>query len=156
MFGPRFTRGRAGFRVVATWTFSEAVATVPFVGLVGFDEFIVDTRAIQRAGSSRTTLQASIDNGSNYLTSSGSYENITASGVESALTDMVFHSTDTTAARGGQIWISCNQSGNYKMATRVGDGVRYRIVTNSPINALRLLTTDAGNITAGSAVVYAR
>lgn len=156
MLMPTFRPARMRWAVAATWTYASDVAQVDFTGLGIYDEVMVVPQAITGAGAELRYVRVSVDNGGAFLEASGDYLKIDNAGVETALTAMNIHSTVSASARGGPLWLMGMRSNQHKVAVVTsGNEGRYRVVTTSPINAVRFFVSG-NNITGGGIVLYGR
>lgn len=131
-------------------------ATFDVTGLAGYTEFLVIVRLVTKSVSGRLFMQASIDNGANYLAANGDYKDIDAAGVEGNSTTLgADQSTNATAARSGWMRVLAADAG---MPLGLSNGTTPKVFVNStsPITALRVIPNNAGNLTGGDIYVFAR
>jgi hypothetical protein len=148
----------ADWSLVNSWTFSTNVANVDFTGLAGYTDVRVLIRGITLSVSGRRALRVSTDNGSTFLSTSGDYVFVDGTGAETNATNITGHTTDTTAARSCEIEINGFDLTTLKVA-QCSTRTDFRLViipTSSALNAVRVLGSNGGNLTAGSIYVYAR
>ena len=143
--------------LVNSWTYSSPVANVDFTGL-NYSDVRVLVRGVTVSASGQRALRVSTNNGSSYLTTSGDYVAVAAAGTETNDVSMTLHATGSTAARSAEIEICGFNLTSPKLAqllTRT-DFRTVIIPTASALNAIRVLDSGGGNLTAGNIYVYAR
>lgn len=138
--------------LVDSWTHSVDVTEKAFIGLAGLDDALILIRGVSASVSSQRSLQVSIDNGSNYLSTSGDYVTIDGTGVATNVTNVGFHQTSATAARSGLIMVQAFSLATDKVVDRMSRvDVRQAIIpTANALNAVRVNNSAGGNLTAGS------
>lgn len=148
----------AGWAVVGTWTHSVNVTNVEFTDLEDYSEIIVIFRGITCSGAAQRMVQFSTDNGSSWDTTTSNYVILSAAGVESnpSVAGIFPHSTGSTAARSGVIHIRQFNKATLKPVLNTQQGRAEIIVNTTAFDALRLITHNGDNMTAGSAVVLGR
>ncbi|AZO38639.1 MAG: hypothetical protein EOS81_10615 [Mesorhizobium sp.] len=147
------------WKVAASWAFSTNVGNVDFTGLAGYNELMAVVRGITTSASGTLVLQVSTDNGSTFRSTSGDYVTIGATGAETnSIAAAGFNTGNLTSARSGYVWIpQAGLNGVVKPIHNFAAGVAAMFVqSTSPINALRIVNTAGGNLTAGSAWVLGR
>lgn len=146
-----------GWDLVGSWVYSTNVTEVDFTSGLGFNEIRVFVNGVVLGTTGIRALRVSIDGGSNYLSSSGDYQQIADAGTISNLTSIPFHITNATAARYGEITIRSFNKTALKTAERInGTANLYLIPTANALNAIRIFPTGGGNLTAGSIYVFGR
>jgi hypothetical protein len=142
--------------LAGSWTWTTNVTEVDFTGLGTYNQFIFIARNVTAASSGVRQLLASVNNGSSFYSASGDYQIITPAGVETAGTGFN-HSTASTAARTLALHIQ-NTKGAVKLCNISNNTGGYTIFTASAsdIDALRFNNSAGGNLTAGSAYLFAR
>lgn len=142
--------------LIGSWTYSSNVATVDFTNLGGFSEYLIVARLLTTSASGFRFFYMSVDNGSNWYTTSGNYVDLAAAGTETNSGDCLGHSTATTAARTLVGRIIGNQNGNPPVIQGLHNGLsKLFLASSSPMNALRMATTGT-NYTGGSVRIYGR
>jgi hypothetical protein len=145
--------------LVGSWTHSVNVPYVDFIGLAGYTEIRVLTRLLTTASGGTRSLRVSTDNGSTFLSSSGSYISVADAGDEVNAT-FIPTSALTSAARSGEVWFKGWNLTDIKIAQIrhhvTGSTRQYLIPTSSPLNAVRIIDLTAGDLTGGSIYVFAR
>lgn len=151
------TVGGGEWTLVDSYTYAGDVASVAFTGLAGYTEIWVLMRNVTLSTSAWRELRVSIDNGANYLLSSGDYIRIDGNGVATNDTIIPLHSTSSASARSGSLIIMGWNLTTPKIATVHNDNVGQAIVipTANALNAL-MVRASSGNITAGNIYIYAR
>jgi len=147
-------------RKAATWTFSAAAANVDVVGLGAYTDIQIVARGLSASVSGNRNIIVSVDNGATFFNTSGDYVSVTSAGVEAAASALLIHDTASTAARTfmGLIEGSGSSDGP-KWGIGIGGTTnqhRLFVASTLPINAVRLVTSGGGNLTAGSLFVYVR
>lgn len=151
----------AGAGQTATGVYDFAVdgakANIDFTGLGSFNEVLVIARGLTNGTSGNRVLRVSVDNGSTFYATSGDYVAIDNVGVESNQTVIASHGTASTGARTLIAHIK-NMKGAAKLCQNhnSGDIFRLFVASASDINAIRVLNSTGGNMTAGTVRVYAR
>lgn len=139
---------------VSSFTWSTNVTSIPFTGLGTYNEIAVVIKNMTTAGSATRKIQVSTDGGSTYLTTSGDYISVSASGAETNDTGMALISSGSTASRSCFCVISANISGHKKFA--YSNNTWFHIETTSVIDALKVIASDGGNITGGVVSIFGR
>ncbi len=156
------TRGGTGgtWELAATQALNGA-AEWNFTGLGIYTDICVRIIGATFGSGATCYLRVSIDNGANYLSSSGDYVQVQGNGTPNNDTELEFYTTPATAARAGEIIITgVNLTTPPKFARSnffSTDGVLLRYMpTTSAINAVRVLNSGAVNFTGGTAYVLGR
>lgn len=134
-------------------------ATEGFTGLADYDELWVLCRNVTQSSSGQLSLRVSIDNGANYLSTSSDYIPVTSAGLEGSATSIPFHNTAATAARSELLYIpglSLNGSPKWVNNAVTQTGQIFILPTTSPITAVQVLSTGAGNLSGGVIHVFGR
>lgn len=152
------TPASAGWALAASNSPS-GVATVNFTGLAGYTDLRVVVSGMTFSVSSRPQLRVSVDNGSNYLSSSGDYIGVQGNGQSTSPTELNFYDTAATGARYGEIFLEgINITGAPKAARSNffnTDGVHLSLIPNTnDIDAIRVFATQ--NFTGGTIYVFGR
>lgn len=155
----------AGTSWAATGVYDQAVdgtqANVTFLGLSGKSDIMVIMAATTLSVSGQEQLQVSIDNGSNWLTTSGDYISIDSGGQTANVPGARFVDTNHTAARHATmvVW-GANVTGPPKIMDLLprgsGGKLVHFIASTSPINAVRVNGSNGGNISGGKIYCLAR
>lgn len=131
-----------------------------FTGLAGANEIMVVVLGITFGSADEAILRVSIDNGSNYLATSGDYVSISGAGDVTNQTHLRFYNTTATASKNGVInLMGCNLTAPKPARSNFfsTDGIALRYVpTANAINAVRVLSAGAQNFTGGAIHVFKR
>lgn len=142
----------------ASWTWSTNVTEVAFTGLDNASEILVYAHGVSVSVSGAAMVQVSTNNGSSYYTTSGDYLAIAQTGTVANTIGSTFWSTNSTAARYGTVTLlNPTVVGPKFMPSFPSDSTPLRIFVadlSSPINAVRVVGSGGGNITAGKLYVY--
>ena len=124
----------------------------------GYSEIRVLMRGITASTSVTRQVVVSIDNGSNFLTSSGDYVGVDSAGVEANTTALGMFVTSNASARSGETTISSFNSAEpkYVKVSNRTDIQWFVIPTANALNAVRVRLSGAGNITGGIVWVWGR
>jgi len=144
-----------------TWTYSTPVSSVNIVGLGGASDILVIAYGVAVSVSGAATVQVSTNGGSSYYSTSGDYVAVDAAGTAVNTIGASMWGTNSTAARYGQVILQgCNLSGTPKSmagATPSTTPLRFFIADlANGIDAIRIVGSGGGNLTAGSLYVYKR
>lgn len=159
--GPMWALAGTGQTAVGVYDFAVdgAKASIDFADLGGFNELLVVARGLTNATNSTRALRVSVDNGSNFFGTSGDYVIIGGDGQETNTTAIAGHGTNATAARSfiGHI---LNMKGPVKacdmsFSTTAPQQCLF-VASASDIDAVRVLNSGGGNMTAGTVRVFAR
>jgi hypothetical protein len=156
------TCNSTGTTSTGSWTYSSNVTTVDFIDLSGYKEVLIIVSGVTKDQSRSFCVAVSTNNGSSFLSSSGDYITIDASGVPTNQVNIPnIHNTNATAARYCQVMIHNFSSTDahsklWTPMTTQGLGSVGRIPTTSALNAVRVLLSGAGNMTGGDIRIYAR
>ncbi len=142
----------------ASWTWSTNVTEVAFTGLDDASELLVYAHGVAVSVSGAAMVQVSTNGGSSYYTTSGDYLAIAQTGTAANTIGSTFWSTNSTAARYGTVTIlNPTVVGPKFMPSFPSDSTPLRIFVaelSNPINAIRVVGSAGGNITAGKLYVY--
>lgn len=132
-------------------------ATYSVNNLSGQDILVI-MDAVGAANSGIRFLEVSVDNGSTWLSASGDYVNVPVNGVANNQTNIALHGTASTVAKTGGVLITAAAlNGVPKFTQNISNNDAYLVRGSlSPINAVRLSTSGAGNMTSGTAYVLQR
>jgi hypothetical protein len=150
--------GGGTWTVVEDFTLSGAIASHD-VNVSAYDSVICVMIDVTAASSSSRGLQVSTDGGTTYRNTSGDYVFFTSAGVKTNNTQVTFHASATTAARGGVVELyGIRQSTAPKVAktSDATDGIGNLFVqSNAAITNIRYLTST-GNMNAGRLITYGK
>lgn len=142
----------------ASWTWSTNVTEVAFTGLDDASEVLVYAHGVAVSVSGAAMVQVGTNGGSSYYTTSGDYLAIAQTGTAANTIGSTFWSTNSTLARYGTVTIlNPTVVGPKFMPSFPSDSTPLRIFVadlSSPINAIRVVGSAGGNITAGKLYVY--
>ena len=133
-------------------------AVEDFINLSLYSEIYVLVRNVTQSLSGQISLRISTDNGATFLAAGTDYIPVTVAGLEGSATSMTFHNTAATAARSEVIGIKAfNGAIGPKWAESITQtGGIYILPGTTTLNAVRVLTTGAGNLSGGAIFVYGR
>lgn len=151
----------AGWRLMSSWTWSTNVANVDFTNLGACVELLVIARNIRLGTSGVLAIVLSTDNGTSFFTGASDYEIVPATGVPTTAANLgLYNSAHTSTDRSGAIRVSpINVNSGIKIVERINraaDGPGFFVGSTSPVNAIRLVPTAGGNITAGTIYVFGK
>lgn len=153
--------GAHSAQLAASWVWSTNVASVAFTGLAGATEIMIYAHGVAVSVSGAATVQASTNNGSSYFTTSGDYVAISQAGTAANTIGATLWGTNATAARYGSIVIkNPDVSGVPKqMHSFPSDATPLRVFYAdlfNAINAIQVVGSAGGNVTAGRLYVYVK
>ncbi len=157
--------GWAAGTASAAWTFITSqvcagAAQYDFPNLSAYTDIRVVIRAVTQSSTGVVQMRVSTDNGSTFLAASGDYIGVSGSGVTTNTTELAFFATNATAARDGFLLIEGFNGTQLKTAHATffsTDSVGYRVIpTTTALNAVRVLTSGAGNLSGGTIYVFGR
>lgn len=152
--------GAHSAQLAASWVWSTNVASVAFTGLAGATEIMIYAHGVAVSVSGAAMVQVSTNGGSSYYTTSGDYLAIAQTGTAANTIGSTFWSTNSTAARYGTVTIlNPTVVGPKFMPSFPSDSTPLRIFVaelSNPINAIRVVGSAGGNITAGKLYVYVK
>lgn len=156
---PLVVRG-AAWELIATQALSGA-ASYDFANLSQYSDLRVVVSGATCGTSMTFNVRVSIDNGATFLAASGDYISIAGTGAAANTTELVMYSPAATAARSGEILIEGINIVNAPKTSRSNvfatDSINLRLIpTNSQINAIRMMTSNAANFTGGTAYLLGR
>lgn len=147
----------------SAWTLISSVvgsaANHDFTGLSGYGEIWIVLVGVTAGASCVRQVRVSIDNGSNYLNSSGDYQQVEANGTTGAnLTAMAMHDTASASARTCQRSIAFfnKTSPKFSFSHPVAASVMDIIPTANALNAVRVMTSDGSLFTGGTIYVFGK
>lgn len=147
----------SGWELAKQVTPAGAAAVEDIVGLGKYTDVLVFIRQITLSASGLRQLRVSVDNGATFLAAAGDYVAVGSAGTELNDTDIDFHATSTVAARTGMILILGFNGVGPKIAINcVDSGLMRLIPTTTPLNAVRVMNSGAGNLTGGTIYVFGR
>jgi hypothetical protein len=146
--------------LISTWSWAATgdAAVVEFknLHLLRINELWLYAELVTKSVSGTLLLQASVDNGANYVTS---YTAAPSTGaVATSPGFSFFHGTDATAARSGWVQVMSPQlSGVPKLAFGLSLSGALRAFDSSlePINAVKVVGSNGGNLTGGKIYCFA-
>lgn len=151
--------GNSSWTLIETITFAGA-AQYDSINLGSYNEIRIFVRGVTLSGSSRIVARVSTDNGSTFLSSSGDYVAIAATGAETNDTVIdQFYFSSSTAARTGEILIRGFNMANQKTVWSLlglTAGFSYIIPTTTALNAIRIFSIGGANLTGGNAYIFGR
>lgn len=136
-------------------------APIDFTGLTSYSDLMVVGWDLTTSASVRRNIRLSDDNGSTFYSTTGDYIIIDGNGGQTDSTVMSVAPTGA-AASSGQIGIvlllqgaGLSQQDRFD-STNNAQGQRIFVASASPINAIRVDLTSAGNFTGGTIRVFTR
>lgn len=153
--------GSHSAQLAASWVWSSNVSAVNFTGLAGASEILVFAYGVAVSVSGAATVQVSTNNGSSYYSTSGDYLAIDAAGTAVNTIGASLYGTNSTAARYGQVLLhNPDTPGVPKMMNSfLPSTTPLRIFIAdlwNDIDALRVVGSSGGNLTAGRLYVYVK
>jgi len=153
--------GTHSAQLAASWVWSTNVSAVNFIGLAGASEILVVAYAVAVSASGAATVQVGTNNGSSYYSTSGDYLAIDAAGTAVNTIGATLWGTNSTAARYGQVLL------HNPDAVGVPKTMNSFLPSTTPlrifiadlwndIDALRVVGSAGGNLTAGRLYVYVK
>jgi hypothetical protein len=136
-----------------------SAATHDFINLAAYGEILVVCSAVTAVGSAVRQIRVSIDNGANYLSASGDYQQVEANGTTGAnLTSMAMHDTASASARTCRRSIEFfnKTSPKFSFSHPVAGSVMNIIPTANALNAVRVMTSDASAFSGGTIYVFGK
>lgn len=141
----------AGFELIEARAIGSPVAQADFTDLDVYGSLLIIVRQVTLSGSGVRLLRASTDNGASFYSTNGDYVTVGADGQLTSSTAAASHTTATTSARDLIALISgSNVNGAPKLIHSSGIGYRMFVASNSPINALRVASDAAVNLSGGT------
>lgn len=154
---PATDGGGSPWSLISTWTYSSDVTEVDFANLGDYTDLQIIVRNITFSVSGVAATRLSIDNGASFYSTSGDYLNVASTGTTTNTTWGAIYTTDATAARTSyQTLPGVNISGNPKLMLSVGGFTRMFVASTSPVNAIRIVPSNGGNITGGTIYLMGR
>ena len=146
-----------GWTLVESWVHAGDIAQKDFLNLGNYNELLVHMDGVLTSIATRLMLRVSSDNGANFLSASGDYKFIVTTGVETNDTRIDTNTASQTAARSSIVHIQNFNLASPKLAWLDVQPVwAYIIPVASALNAIRLTTISAANLTGGAAHVFGR
>lgn len=164
----KFYNGVGGYTVPAgtvAWVLAgtnspTAQTSVAFTGLAGATDIRVVIRGMTQSIAGLLGVQVSTDNGATWLTTSGDYIALSGAGAETNGTNLSVFGGSATAARSGEVTIEGCQLTAPKVSRSnlfSTDSIYLRMIpVASAINAVRVVTTGGGTMSAGTIWVFTR
>ncbi len=151
----------------AAWTEITSVSSgsgteVTFTSSLNYNEIMVVLVGVTTGSSANIRMQISTNSGVSYLNSSGDYQTVTNTGIETADTLVPFHSGVSTSARTS--WLKI-QNFNGTTAVKLvecpisngaSNTLTARIPTTSALNAIRVFPSSGNFNNGGTIKVYGR
>jgi len=158
--GPAGVDGGGGAWVLAASSSPVAQATVDFIGLAGATDIRILLVGMTLSLSGEIQLRVSIDNGANFLSTSGDYVAVSGVGTPTNVAMLRFYAANATTAKSGEISITgCNLATAPKVARSnlfSTDSIHLSYIpTLNAINAIRVFSTT-GTMSAGTIYVFTR
>lgn len=142
---------------LASWTYSSDVANVDFTGLAGYSEIMVIGKGITLSVAGVRALRFSTDNGSSYYAGSSDYYTCQLTGISTQASSLVAHNTGNSTARDFTATLRlANLTTPRKDVVLTAGLTGYFDGSSSPVNAIRVLSTVAGNLTGGTIKVFGK
>jgi len=142
---------------LASWTYSSDVANVDFTGLAGYSEIMVIGKGITLSVAGVRALRFSTDNGSSYYSGSSDYYTCQLTGISTQASSLVAHNTANSTARDFTATLRlANLTTPRKDVVLTAGLTGYFDGSSSPVNAIRVLSTVAGNLTGGTIKVFGK
>lgn len=153
--------GTHSAQLAASWVWATNVSAVNFTGLAGASEILVVAYGVAVSASGAAMIQVSTNNGSSYYTTSGDYLAIDSAGTSVNTIGATLWGTNSVAARFGQVLLhNPDAIGVPKMMNSfLPSTTPLRIFIAdlwNDIDALRVVGSAGGNITAGRLYVYVK
>lgn len=148
--------GSSAWALVGSSALPSPVTTVAFTGLSGLTQLLLVGQNITKSQARAFLLQVSIDNGSNWLTSSGDYVGFSTNGSPTNVTAVPLTSNTSTAARNFSARIDAINLTSPKTVSSSGGTDNFIIPTANDIDAIRVLLDGAGDLSAGNLYLYGR
>lgn len=153
--------GTHSAQLAASWVWATNVSAVNFTGLAGASEILVVAYGAAVSASGAAMIQVSTNNGSSYYTTSGDYLAIDSAGTSVNTIGATLWGTNSTAARYGQVLLhNPGAAGVPKMMNSfLPSTTPLRIFIAdlwNDIDALRVVGSAGGNLTAGRLYVYVK
>ena len=145
-------------QLAASWVWSTNVSEVAFTGLDNASEILVYAHGVAVSVSGAAMVQVSTNGGSSHYTTSGDYLAIAQTGTTANTIGSTFWSTNSTLARYGTVTLlNPTVVGPKFMPSFPSDSTPLRIFVAdlfNAINAIRVVGSAGGNLTAGRLYVY--
>ena len=145
--------------LVADVTISGATPQVDVANIGTATEIMISVYEVTGDVSGLRSFRVSDDNGATFYVGTGNnYRGISDLGTTLAGTMFNLHRTNATAARSGTAIIQANNAGlDLRPVAILQDSSSGILLTaTAPINAIRVLNSGGGNLTAGRVVVWKR
>lgn len=152
--------GTVDWALIATWDFAISGATaspIPFTGLAGANEILVIVRGLTKSIAGTLDMQFSVNNGSTYFSTLGDYAIQATTGTDTIDNAVALATGNVTTAVGSVAQVVSAAIGTLPVTRSSGQGQPYVfLASTTPINALRVIASNAGNFTGGTIRVYTR
>lgn len=142
-----------GWEIIEKRTISAAAQNQDFVGLAGYDEFLIVSRGITYGGGNNAmSLRVSTDNGATFYSGATNYKSISKAGAEADGSHFGNNSENLGATHTAVYIVRGNKAGSLPYCTTTaGQDPRIFVASTDKINALRLTTNSgAGTISGGT------
>lgn len=154
--GTNGTNGSAGWTLIDTRTCT-GNAQEDFPNLSAYSEILILTIGITKSANGLTSIRVSTDNGATFLSTSGDYLILAGTGITTNDTLASLHITTASAARTAVAIIRAfNKTTPKWLNSSSSSTINYIIPTTTALNALRVLSSVAGNLTGGTIYLYGR
>jgi hypothetical protein len=146
----------------SSWTVVESRAMTgnaneDFTNLGDYTEIVALIVAVTLSVSGRVNARVSIDNGANFLSSSGDYKSIDGAGASSDINAIYPYATNATAARNGRLHIYPWNATVPKIVENQHTSYFFdRVDTANALNAIRFFNLAGGNLTGGTIHILGR
>jgi hypothetical protein len=159
--GPQGPSGGT-WKLAGIWD-QAANGSIPFKefrNLDGAGDILLVAQGVTKSSSGRLFAQVSVNNGSNYYSTSGDYTIAGPDGIAvNTITIGTFESLNTTSAITGWVRIEGASMPGIRLG-RFSDtstaAQRYFVGSTAPINAVKVFPNNGGNLTGGKIYCYVR
>jgi hypothetical protein len=135
------------------------VASVLSGDLTGYADLLIVFSGVTASVAGWRVARVSVDAGASYFSTLGDYVSMDDNGVTSTETAAFGHSTSTTAARSGTIYmpgISQALPARPAFTPARTSKLTHFVASSLPINKVQVLNPNGGNLTAGKVWIFAR
>lgn len=149
--------GLSAWGVIDDYTIPSAVVS-RVVDVSAYDEIFVQFIDVTASASSQRGVQVSVDGGATYYTTSGDYTAYDNTGVGAGVQQFNAHSTGSTAARGGGVWVIGLRGTGPKVArVNASSGSSLFVASNNAVTHIRAVTNaGVSTMNAGRIITQAR
>ena len=148
----------ANWTVIHDETLSSPRSSIDVTGLGAWNEFLLFAQSFTASSTGVRFAQVSTDNGATWHTNSGDYEAFQDTGVRLPRSGFSFHGGATTAARGGIVRLTGNQT-PMPLNGETGESNRMMVsfvASEAPISGIRFRNSVFTNIDNGRFILAAR